>query len=121
MARLAAESEPHDGATACAYRWIVEDDRVLGGIALRFGPDDVVRRIGHIGYGIRPSARRRGLATWALGRMLAEARSAGLDRLLVVCAADNLPSARTVERHDGVLEEVRNTEFGPARRYAIVL
>ncbi len=47
----------------CVYRWIVENDRVLGGIALRYGDDEYVRWAGHIGYGIRPSARRRGLAT----------------------------------------------------------
>ncbi|MEC3973871.1 hypothetical protein [Amycolatopsis sp. H20-H5] len=45
----------------CTYRWIVEGDRVLGGIALRHGFDDFVPRLGHVGYGIRPSARRRGL------------------------------------------------------------
>src|SRR3954447_4029356 len=48
-------------------RWIVEDGRVLGGIALRHIFDD---DIGHIRYGVRPSARRRGLAGWALGEML---------------------------------------------------
>jgi predicted acetyltransferase len=45
-------------------RWIVEDDRVLG-IALRYGIIDFVLRHGHVGYGMRPSARMRGLATWA--------------------------------------------------------
>ena len=29
---------------------------------------------GHIGYGIRPSARRQGLATWAPGQILDVAR-----------------------------------------------
>jgi predicted acetyltransferase len=47
----------------------VEGDRVPGGIAMRHELDDVLLHAGgHIGYGIRPSARRRGLATWALGR-----------------------------------------------------
>ncbi|MFI6327904.1 GNAT family N-acetyltransferase [Micromonospora chersina] len=49
---------------------------------------------GHIGYGIRPSARRRGLTTWVLGRMLEEARGVGLHRLLVTCADGNVASAR---------------------------
>ncbi len=94
-------------------RWIVEDDRVLGGIALRLGPGDFVRRFGHIGYGIRPSARRRGLATWALGRMLVEAR--GLDRVLVVCEDGNAASMRTIERNGGVFDGVDGT----LRRYWI--
>jgi predicted acetyltransferase len=101
------------------FRWIVEDGRVLGGIALRHGPDDDVRWAGHVGFGIRPSARRRGLATWALGRILDEARARGLDQVLLVCAADNTASARTIERAGGRFAGVRETRFGPARRYWI--
>jgi predicted acetyltransferase len=100
-------------------RWIVEDGQVLGGIALRHIFDD---RVGHIGYGIRPSARRRGLAGWALGEMLGEARAVlSADRILVLCLADNLASARTIERNGGVLEGVRDTDHGPVRRYWITL
>ncbi len=41
----------------CTYKWITEDDEVLGGIALRHTFDDHVSWAGHIGFGIRPSAR----------------------------------------------------------------
>ena len=125
VARLVGEPDPPEpaaaGRTSCTYRWIVERDQVLGGIALRYGPGDYVRQFGHIGYGIRPSARRRGLATWALGRMLDVARTVGLDRVLLVCGVDNLASARTIEQQGGVLEGVRDTEHGPLRRYWIEL
>ncbi|MGY2007966.1 GNAT family N-acetyltransferase [Nocardia gipuzkoensis] len=122
VARLAGESSRawvETGRARCTYRWIVEGDRVLGGIALRHGFDDFVRWAGHIGYGIRPSARRRGLATWALGRILDEAGNLGMDRVLIVCAADNIASAKTIERQGGVLERILDTELGPARRYWI--
>jgi predicted acetyltransferase len=123
--RLTDEADPAKaaatGRTGCTYRWIVEDGRVLGGIALRHGFDDFVLRLGHIGYGVRPSARRRGIATWALGRMLDEARSLGMDRVLVVCEAGNIASARTIERQGGVLEEIRDTGHGAVRRYWIEL
>jgi predicted acetyltransferase len=109
------------GEGRCRYRWIVERDRVLGAVALRYGRNDYVRWAGHLGYGIRPSARGRGLATWAVNRMLDEARSLGLDRLLAVCAVDNVASAKTIERCGGVLEGVRDTRLGPARRYWIEL
>ncbi|MDZ5447843.1 GNAT family N-acetyltransferase [Micromonospora sp. 4G57] len=85
------------------------------------GSSDYALWAGHIGFGIRPSARRRGLATWALGRMLEEARMLGLDRVLAVCAVDNGASARTIERCGGVFEGVRETRLGPARRYCIEL
>lgn len=45
-------------------QWIVENGRVQGGIAMRYQYND---RAGHIGYGIRPSARGRGIATWGCG------------------------------------------------------
>jgi len=96
-------------------RWIVEDGRVQGGIALRHHFDD---EIGQIGYGVRPSARRRGLASWALGEMLLEARLAlDLDRVLVLCLADNPASVRTIEANGGMLEGIRYSAHGPLRRY----
>jgi predicted acetyltransferase len=120
---LADQSDParpvEAGLVHCTYRWIVEGDRVLGGIALRHELNDRLMRLGHIGYGIRPSARRRGLATWALGRMLGEARAVGLDRVLIVCDAGNIASAKTIERHSGVLEDIQDTGHGAVRRYWI--
>ncbi|MEU3557598.1 GNAT family N-acetyltransferase [Streptomyces fragilis] len=122
LARMAEESFPGGGPgeaarPVCVYRWIVEDGQVLGGIALRHGHDDHIMQFGHIGYGIRPSARRRGLAGWALGRMLGEAWKLGMDRVLLVCERDNLASARTIERIGGVFEGMGETEDGPVRRY----
>ncbi|MGW1727981.1 GNAT family N-acetyltransferase [Streptomyces sp. NPDC002306] len=123
LTRLAAESGPGASLQArevsCTYRWIVEDDKVLGGIALRHGLEKDVLETGHIGYGIRPSARRRGLATWALDQILDEARLLGLNRVLMLCAIDNVASAKTIERHAGVPDGIRETEFGAVRRYWI--
>ena len=125
VARLTSQSDPSKtidvGKHRCTYRWIVESDRVLGGIALRDGSSDYVLWAGRVGYGIRPSARRRGLATCAMGQMLDEARVLGLDRVLAVCAADNVASVKTIERCGGVFESIRETKFGLARRYWIEL
>jgi len=99
-------------------RWIVENGQILGAVALRHKLDDLR---GHIGYGVRPSARRRGLASWALAEMLREARALGLDRVLLVCAVDNVATAHTIERNGGVFEGIRDAEFGPTRRYWVVL
>jgi predicted acetyltransferase len=116
---LADESGPKaaEAGRGCVFRWIVEGDRVHGGIALRYGLNDYVRTFGHIGYGIRPSSRRRGLAGWALGRILDEARMLGMDSVLIVCGTENLASAKTIEHQGGVLEGVQHTEHGPVRRY----
>lgn len=102
------------GQVPCMYRWIVEGDQVFGGIALRYGFGESVRRVGSIGFGIRPSARKRGLAAWALSRMLDEPSVLGMNEVLLVCASGDTASARTIERSGGVLD---GSEFGPTRHY----
>ncbi|MFF9011549.1 GNAT family N-acetyltransferase [Streptomyces sp. NPDC014870] len=102
--------------------WIVEDGAYVGAIDLRHRLNDfLLRAAGHVGYSVRPSARRRGHATWALGAILPEARVLGMDRVLVTCDEDNIASARAIERNGGVLEDIRATEIGRKRRYWITL
>jgi predicted acetyltransferase len=108
--------EPCPPGPHCSPRWIVENGRVLGGIVLRHVYDD---QVGQIGYGVRPSARRRGVAGWALGQMLLETRAAlDIDQVLVPCLDENVASARTIESQGGILEGVRTLEDGVLlRRY----
>ncbi|MFF5922783.1 GNAT family N-acetyltransferase [Streptomyces flavochromogenes] len=111
-----------EGRVHATHWWIVEGDSYLGAIDLRHYLNALLLDVGgHIGYSIRPSARRRGLATWALGAVLPEARALGLDRVLVTCDDDNVGSARSIERNGGVLEDVRTTDAGVKRRYWITL
>jgi predicted acetyltransferase len=109
---------PDGDRVHCTYWWVVQDGAVLGAISLRHELNDFLRRAGgHIGYGIRPSARRRGLASWALGAVLPYAKGLGLGRVLITCDVDNEASRRTIERHGGVLDDIRDTEIGRVRRY----
>jgi predicted acetyltransferase len=121
---MSDESVPvPEGIVHATYWWIVEDGQVLGSISMRHRLNDFLLRAGgHVGYSVRPSARRRGLATWALGEVLERARARGLDRVLVSCNVDNVASARTIERNGGVLDDIRDTpELGRIRRYWIDL
>jgi predicted acetyltransferase len=126
LERLRRESDtsipPEAGMVHATYWWVVEGDHYLGAITLRHVLNDFLREVGgHIGFGIRPSARRRGLARWALGAVLPRARALGLDRVLVTCDDDNVASVRTIEANGGVLEDIRRLEGGPKRRYWIDL
>lgn len=104
----------------CIYRWIVDQETVVGGIALRTGDRQLIQKVGHIGYGIRPSARDRGLATWALSQILNIAQDLCIDPVLLVCEADNGASATTIQRNGGVPESIEDPE-GPLRRYWITI
>ena len=126
VSRLLGEAdapEPaSEGRVPASYWWITEENTYLGAITLRHKLNDFLLRAGgHIGYGIRPSARGRGLATWALRQVLARAPALGLDKVLVTCRDGNLASARVIEKAGGVLENVRDTELGRTRRYWITL
>jgi len=123
LLRQSDESLPVDeGKVHATYWWIVEGDTYLGAITLRHRLNEhLLRAGGHIGYGVRPSARGRGVAGWALGEVLPRARALGLDRVLVTCTDDNPASARTIEARGGVLEDIQVTEFGLTRRYWIDL
>jgi predicted acetyltransferase len=108
------------GWTACHFRWIVDDaDEYVGSLALRHELTEfLLRQGGHIGYSVRPSARRRGHARDALRLALPLARDeVGLDRLLVTCLESNEASRRTIEAAGGVYEDSRNG----TRRYWIAL
>ncbi|MGZ9935691.1 GNAT family N-acetyltransferase [Streptomyces sp. NC-S4] len=110
------------GRVHATYWWIAEGDTYLGAIDLRHYLNGFLLDAGgHIGYSVRPSARRRGLATWALAAVLHEARVLGMDRVLLTCDPDNEASVRTIEGNGGVLEDTRETLIGPKRRYWIDL
>lgn len=105
-------TDPPEGFVPATLFWIVDDlapDRVLGSLHLRHQLNAfLLEEGGHIGYGVRPSARGRGVATNALREAVAYAGSLGIDRVLVTCDDDNAPSRRTIERCGGVLEDVRH-------------
>lgn len=124
--RLLRESDPAvpaaEGWVHCTYWWIVEDDEVLGAISLRHELNDFLLDAGgNIGYGVRPTARRRGLASFALAEVLGYAAKLGLPRVLITCKEANEGSRRTIERHGGALEDIRDTKIGRMRRYWIAL
>lgn len=108
------------GRVHCSYWWIVEGRVVVGAIALRHDLNDFLRDGGgHIGYSVRPSARRRGLAGWGLAQALQRASTMGIDQVLVTCAVDNEASRRTIQAAGGVLEDVRDTALGRVQRFWI--
>lgn len=97
-----------EGHVPCTFRWIAEGEELLGFIAIRHALNDfLLEQGGHIGYAVRPSRRREGVATEALRQALPLAAELGLDRVLVTCDEDNVASRATIERCGGVYEDSR--------------
>ena len=94
------------GFVAHSTFWLVENGtEVLGVSNLRHALTPTLRREGgNIGYGIKPSARRRGLATELLRLTLVRARDIGLTKVLLTCGKMNVASVSTILRNGGVLE-----------------
>ena len=89
--------------------WWVSGDEYLGRIALRHRLTPwLLEAGGHIGYDVRPTARRRGHATAMLAAMLPVARGLGIESALVTCDTDNVASRKVIETNGGVYEDERN-------------
>jgi len=72
---------------------------------------------GHIGYAVRPSARRCGYATEILWQTLEEAHRIDIAKALVTVATTNLASLRVVEKNGGVFDrETRSPRTGQTMR-----
>lgn len=81
--------------------WLYDEerDKLIGACNLRHWLNDTDGQLwGHIGYGIRPSERRKGYAALALQTMLQEAKARGLNEVLLGAYSSNIGSWKTMER-----------------------
>lgn len=92
--------------------WWVEGEEYLGRLAIRHRLTPRLLDLGgHIGYDVKPSARRRGHATVMLAAALPVTHALGIDPALVTCDKSNLGSRRVIEANGGVLDDKRGSEL----------
>ncbi len=103
---LRSDSSPDPGLVAETMYWAAENNKVVGRIALRHELNENLKAFGgHIGYEVRPSARRRGIATKMLQMLLETPKAKEIGKLLLTCAPDNIGSNRTIIANGGMLEK----------------
>ena len=81
------------------------DDKIVGMINIRHKLNDyLIKRGGHIGYGVRPTERQKGYATEILSLGLKRCKELGIKKALITCDKDNIGSAKTIQKNNGILE-----------------
>lgn len=113
LIRDADEDSPRpDGFVPSTTLWFVQGDEYLGRLAIRHRLTPWLLEFGgHIGYDVRPTARRRGHATAMLKLALPISQDLGIERVLVTCDIDNEASRRTIEANGGAFEDQRGEKL----------
>ena len=83
--------------------WLIDENQnILATSNLRHTLNEKLWIIGgHIGYGVAPSARRKGCATKVLELTLLEAKKLGIEKTLVTCYKNNIGSAKSILKNGG--------------------
>lgn len=117
-------SNPSPGHVPASTFFCLDEERniLVGAVSIRH---DLNERLlldgGHIGDGVRPSERRKGVATQMITLALQECRRLGINRVLLVCDKDNIGSARSIIKNGGVLENEVMSGDTMVQRYWIDL
>ena len=81
------------------------DNKIVGTINIRWNLSEKMLEFGgHIGYGIRPTERRKGYNKIQLYLVLLEAQKLNLDKVMLDCSVHNLGSDKTIKALGGILE-----------------
>ncbi len=94
-------------SSTSSYFVINENDRLIGAASLRhYLTVEGYNTWGHIGYGVRPSERRKGCAVQILKMMLDEAKANKMRKVLVAAHTSNIGSVKVIESCGGRLENI---------------
>ena len=121
IADFAAGVNLPDGFVASTTLWLGSEDELLAVANIRHTLNDNLRYAGgHIGLGVRPSARGQSLGSYLLRQSINVARQQGIGDVHIHCYKDNLASRRMIEHCGGVLaSEVAMDDDTMVWRYVV--
>ncbi len=100
-----AQTASQTGWVDCSTYFVFTHERIVGTVQIRHELNDFLFNAGgNIGYGVRPSERRKGYATKMLLFALKKCSDLGIDNVLVTCDKGNIASERTIIKCGGVFE-----------------
>lgn len=99
-----------------------ERNKVVGAVNIRhYLNESLLLDGGHIGDGVLPSERRKGIATEMIRLALLECYKLGIYKVLMVCDTVNIGSAKSIQNNGGELENEVTVSGVPQQRYWIDL
>ena len=102
------------------YFIIDDNEKIVWAIHIRHALNDELRfEGGNIGYGIRPSERKKGYATMWLTLALQKCKDLWLKEILLTCDKDNIGSAKTIKNNSGIWDSDYESEWIKKERYRI--
>lgn len=100
----------------------VDRNRMVGAVNIRHDLNEsLLLHGGHIGDGVRPSERGKGIATAMIALALEECKKLGIYHVLMVCDKHNAASAKSIINNGGVLENEVAVDGIVEQRYWIDL
>lgn len=80
-----------------------KDNKLIGMISVRYELSEEMRMIyGNIGYGVRPTERKKGYATDMLKFALDVCKEKGMKKVIIGCYKDNIASSKIIEKNGGI-------------------
>lgn len=103
--------------------FLIKDNKIIWWIDMRHNIDSQYLRDfgGHIGYGIRPSERKKWYATQILKLWLIEAKNIWINKILISCHPDNFASEKVIVKNAWIYDKTAEDWKGIYKRYWITL
>lgn len=101
---------------------LLVDEKVVGMLNIRNTlPQDKRDKYGDIGYGVRPTERKKGYATHILKEALKKCKRKGMQEVILGCYEDNEGSKKTILNNNGVFYRKDKLEDKDSLYYKITL